>query len=174
MPMISRLTGVQRTILGEVAPLLATRIPPTIDVLRLKTFEWARPAPPTGPLTATARFASRVALGDAGRLRPGIGVVATPRFTQPLGAWLEPQFLLAGVDIPPDTAGLLAVNMEFICAAEMAYTRCIAAAIERLSVDADISVKQLAADLGYASVPAFSHAFRQVTGKTPTAFAEKE
>jgi len=50
----------------------------------------------------------------------------------------------------------------------------IAAAIERLSVDADISVKQLAADLGYASVPAFSHAFRQVTGKTPTAFAEKE
>ncbi|MDP3693688.1 helix-turn-helix transcriptional regulator [Bradyrhizobium sp.] len=50
----------------------------------------------------------------------------------------------------------------------------IAAAIERLSVDAGISVKQLAADLGYASVPAFSHAFRQVTGKTPTEFAEKE
>ncbi len=50
----------------------------------------------------------------------------------------------------------------------------IAAAIEKLSVDADISVKQLAADLGYASVPAFSHAFRQVTGKTPTEFAEKE
>ncbi len=48
----------------------------------------------------------------------------------------------------------------------------IAAAIERLSMDADISVKQLAADLGYASVPAFSHAFRQVTGKTPTEFAE--
>jgi AraC-like DNA-binding protein len=50
----------------------------------------------------------------------------------------------------------------------------IAAAIERLSVDANVSVKQLAADLGYASVPAFSHAFRQVTGKTPTEFAEKE
>jgi AraC-like DNA-binding protein len=48
----------------------------------------------------------------------------------------------------------------------------IAAAIERLSVDADISVKQLASDLGYASFPAFSHAFRQVTGKTPTEFAE--
>jgi AraC-like DNA-binding protein len=47
----------------------------------------------------------------------------------------------------------------------------IAAAIERLSMDADVSVKQLAADLGYASVPAFSHAFRQVTGKTPTQFA---
>jgi AraC-like DNA-binding protein len=50
----------------------------------------------------------------------------------------------------------------------------IAAAIEKLSVDANLSVKQLAADLGYASVPAFSHAFRQVTGKTPTEFAEKE
>ena len=47
----------------------------------------------------------------------------------------------------------------------------IAAAIEKLSTDADVSIKQLAADLGYASVPAFSHAFRQVTGRTPTAFA---
>ena len=50
----------------------------------------------------------------------------------------------------------------------------IAAAIERLSVDANVSVKQLASDLGYASMPAFSHAFRQVTGKTPTEFAEKK
>jgi AraC-like DNA-binding protein len=50
----------------------------------------------------------------------------------------------------------------------------IAAAVERLSVQADVSVKQLASDLGYASVPAFSHAFRRVTGKTPTEFADKE
>jgi AraC-like DNA-binding protein len=48
----------------------------------------------------------------------------------------------------------------------------IAAAIEILSVEANVSVKQLAAALGYASVPAFSHAFRQITGKTPTAFSE--
>src|SRR5476651_739684 len=48
----------------------------------------------------------------------------------------------------------------------------IAAAIEKLSVDAKLSVKQLASELGYASVSAFSHAFRQVTGKTPTEFAE--
>ena len=48
----------------------------------------------------------------------------------------------------------------------------IAAAIERLSIEANLSVKQLAAELRYASVPAFSHAFRQVTGKTPTEFAE--
>jgi AraC-like DNA-binding protein/mannose-6-phosphate isomerase-like protein (cupin superfamily) len=49
----------------------------------------------------------------------------------------------------------------------------IAAAIERLSTDTDVSVKQLAALLGYASVPAFSAAFRQVTGRTPTEFARK-
>jgi AraC-like DNA-binding protein len=50
----------------------------------------------------------------------------------------------------------------------------IAAAIQKLSTEANVSVKQLASDLGYASVPAFSHAFRQVTGKTPTAFSGKE
>ncbi|MBS0529837.1 MAG: helix-turn-helix transcriptional regulator [Proteobacteria bacterium] len=50
----------------------------------------------------------------------------------------------------------------------------IAAAIEKLSVNPNVSVKQLAADLGYASFPAFSHAFRQVTGRTPSAFAEEK
>ena len=48
----------------------------------------------------------------------------------------------------------------------------IAAAIEKMSLETNVSVKQLASDLGYASVPAFSHAFRQVTGKTPTEFAQ--
>ena len=48
----------------------------------------------------------------------------------------------------------------------------IAAAIEKLSIEPNVSVKQLAADFGYASVPAFSHAFRQVTGKTPTEFVD--
>jgi AraC-like DNA-binding protein len=48
----------------------------------------------------------------------------------------------------------------------------IASAIQLLSIEANLSVKQLAADLGYASAPAFSHAFRQVTGKTPTEFAK--
>jgi AraC-like DNA-binding protein len=50
----------------------------------------------------------------------------------------------------------------------------IAAAIERLTSGRHGSVKQLAADLGYASVPAFSHAFRQVTGKSPTEFAAQD
>jgi AraC-like DNA-binding protein len=49
----------------------------------------------------------------------------------------------------------------------------IAAAMERLSADSDIAVKRLAAELGYASVSAFSHSFRQITGKTPTEFARK-
>jgi AraC-like DNA-binding protein len=49
----------------------------------------------------------------------------------------------------------------------------IATAIEKLSTEANFPVKQLASELGYASVPAFSHAFRQVTGKTPTEFAGK-
>lgn len=47
----------------------------------------------------------------------------------------------------------------------------IAAAIQLLSTDASVSVKQLAKQLGYASVPAFSAAFRQVTGRSPTEFA---
>jgi AraC-like DNA-binding protein len=50
----------------------------------------------------------------------------------------------------------------------------IAAAIERLSTKAGVSIKQLAREFGYASVPAFSHAFRQVTGKTPTEFTDQE
>jgi AraC-like DNA-binding protein len=48
----------------------------------------------------------------------------------------------------------------------------IAAAIEKLSLDPGLSMKQVAASLGYASFPAFSHAFREVTGKTPTEFAD--
>ncbi len=46
----------------------------------------------------------------------------------------------------------------------------IVSAIERLTTDSTLPVKQLASELGYASMPAFSQAFRQVTGKTPTEF----
>jgi len=49
----------------------------------------------------------------------------------------------------------------------------IAAAIRRLSTDTNVSIKQLATELGYSSLPAFSHAFRQVTGKSPTEFAQQ-
>jgi AraC-like DNA-binding protein/mannose-6-phosphate isomerase-like protein (cupin superfamily) len=50
----------------------------------------------------------------------------------------------------------------------------IAAAIEWLSTDTNVSIKQVAGELGYASIPAFSHAFRQVTGRTPTQFTQKD
>lgn len=46
----------------------------------------------------------------------------------------------------------------------------IAGAIARWATTPRLPVKQIAAELGYASVPAFSQAFRQVTGKTPTEF----
>ena len=50
----------------------------------------------------------------------------------------------------------------------------IAAAIEQLTSGRHGSIKQLASALGYASVPAFSHAFRQVTGQSPTEFTGQE
>ncbi len=50
----------------------------------------------------------------------------------------------------------------------------IAAAVERLSTDRHLTIKQLASDLGYVSVPAFSQAFRRVTGKSPTGFVESD
>ena len=43
-----------------------------------------------------------------------VGVRTTPRFAEPLAAWLDPGLLLAGVDLPPDTAGLLEVNGAFV------------------------------------------------------------
>lgn len=46
----------------------------------------------------------------------------------------------------------------------------IASAIERWAINPRASIKQTAADLGYGSFPAFCHAFRQVTGKTPKEF----
>lgn len=50
----------------------------------------------------------------------------------------------------------------------------IAAAIETLAMDSSIALKQLSANLGYASVSAFSQAFRQVTGKTPREFISSQ
>ncbi|MBN8973688.1 MAG: helix-turn-helix transcriptional regulator [Rhizobiales bacterium] len=46
----------------------------------------------------------------------------------------------------------------------------IASAIERWALDPHRSIKQTAAEMGYNSFPAFCHAFRQVTGKTPKEF----
>ena len=48
----------------------------------------------------------------------------------------------------------------------------IIAAIERLG-QPDISIKQVAAALGFSSTASFSFAFREVTGETPTAFLSR-
>lgn len=49
----------------------------------------------------------------------------------------------------------------------------IIAAIEQLG-QRDASIKQIAAKLGFSSTAAFSHAFRDVTGETPTAFLSRK
>jgi AraC-like DNA-binding protein len=49
----------------------------------------------------------------------------------------------------------------------------IIAAIEQLG-QPGISIKQIAAKLGFSSTAAFSHAFRDVTGETPTAFLSRK
>lgn len=49
----------------------------------------------------------------------------------------------------------------------------IIAAIEQLG-QRDASIKQIASKLGFSSTAAFSHAFRDVTGETPTAFLSRK
>jgi AraC-like DNA-binding protein len=84
------------------------------------------------------------------------------------------------IEIVADKIGTSARTLSrlFSAETELSFKRwCqrarIAAAIERLSTDTNVSIKQVAGELGYASIPAFSHAFRQVTGRTPTEFTQK-
>lgn len=49
----------------------------------------------------------------------------------------------------------------------------VIAAIEQLG-QPGMSIKQVAAKLGFSSTAAFSHAFRDVTGETPTAFLSRK
>lgn len=114
MPMALALSAPQRTLLTRFVAAVDARRPAVVSIDRLRPFAWPAPLAPAGPVTAVTRFENRVSLGTGARVRAGSGVVATPRFTQPLSAWLDPAFLLAGVDIPPDSAGLLAVNAGFV------------------------------------------------------------
>jgi hypothetical protein len=106
-----QLTGSQLSDLTAVAAQLDAS-PQVVQVSAPQPFAWVAPAPP--PVTAMARFAIRIDLGDNARILGGSGVVTTPRFTEPLAAWLDPAYLMAGVNIPPDTAGLLEVNAPFV------------------------------------------------------------
>ncbi|MBC7925168.1 MAG: hypothetical protein H7039_05880 [Bryobacteraceae bacterium] len=92
----------------------ASRQPAVQSVITPKALAWPSPSAPADPFRATARFASRVTLGDSTRVSDAAGVVTTPAFTQPLAAWLDPAYLLSGIDIPHDAAGLLESNSSFI------------------------------------------------------------
>ena len=113
-PAVLALTSTQTTMLATFTLQAAVRKPAVVEVVRPESLAWPSPPEPAGPATAAARFATRVTFGDGARLFGGRGVVATPRFEQPLAAWLDPGLLLAGVDIPPDSAGLLEVNAPFV------------------------------------------------------------
>lgn len=106
------LTASQIAILSTAAAQLDARQPAVVRVAAPQAFSWIAPAPPA--VTASVRFQMRLKLGNAARLRSGSSIVATPRFQEALSAWLDPAFLMAGVNLPPDTAGLLEVNAPFI------------------------------------------------------------
>jgi hypothetical protein len=106
------LTASQIAILSTAAAQLDARQPAVVQVAAPQAFSWIAPVPPA--VTASVRFQMRLNLGNAARLRSGSSIVATPRFEEALSAWLDPTFLMAGVNLPPDTAGLLEVNAPFI------------------------------------------------------------
>jgi hypothetical protein len=106
------LTASQIAILSTAAAQLDARQPAVIQVAAPQAFSWIAPAPPA--VTASVRFQMRLNLSNTARLRSGWSIVATPRFQQALSAWLDPAFLMAGVNLPPDTAGLLEVNAPFV------------------------------------------------------------
>jgi len=113
-PLVLALSSSQTSMLATFTTQAAARKPAVVEVVRPDALAWPTPPTPAGPATAVARFATRVTFGEGARLFGGRGIVATPRFDQPLAAWLDPSFLLAGVDIPPDSAGLLEVNSPFV------------------------------------------------------------
>lgn len=92
----------------------ATRLPSVVQVTKPAALAWPAPVAPAGPATANTRFAARLTLGDRARLNDATGVQATPRFAQPLAAWLDGEWLLSGIDVPPDSAGLLEINTAFV------------------------------------------------------------
>src|SRR5262249_5838181 len=106
------LTASEIGILTNAAAQLDAQQPEVVQVAAPEAVAWVVPAAPW--VTASMRFQMRLHLSTAGRLRSGAAIVATPRFQQALAEWLDPAYLMAGVNIPPDTAGLLEVNAPFV------------------------------------------------------------
>jgi hypothetical protein len=106
------LSAAQIEILTAATAQLDAQQPAVIQVAAPQAFAWVTPAAPQ--VTALMRFQMRLSLSGTGRLVSGSGIMATPRFQQALAEWLDPAFLMAGVNLPPDTAGLLEVNSPFV------------------------------------------------------------
>lgn len=104
----------QLQILNSASAVIDARSPASITIVRPAAFAWIVPAPAAGVQIASARFALRVDLGDVAQIKPGSGVVIQPCFATPFSDWLDPSYLLTGITIPPDTAGMLEVNNEFL------------------------------------------------------------
>jgi hypothetical protein len=112
LSLLDHLSPTQVAILTQEAPALDARQPQVVEVAAPKPFQWIAPAAPA--VTASTRFNIRLDLGNVARIRANWSILATPRFQQALADWLDPAYLMAGVNIPPDTAGLLEVNSQFI------------------------------------------------------------
>lgn len=113
-PILAR-TAEQTAQVNQYAVMALQFQPQLLQVVTPNALAWPSPPPPAaGPLSATARFESRVSLTAGARVTKSAGVVTVPGFPQPLAAWLDAAFLLAGIEIPPDAAGLLETNSPFI------------------------------------------------------------
>ena len=108
------LTASQATMIDQLLPTLETNQAQVVTVTAPVAFAWTPPPPPPPAATAATRAEARLVLAEGIRFDLPVGVRTTPRFAEPLGAWLDPGLLLAGVDLPPDTAGMLEVNGPFV------------------------------------------------------------
>ncbi len=107
-------TASQATMIDPLLPAMESTQAQVVTVAAQVAFAWTPPPPPPPAATATTRAQARLVVADGIRFDLPIGVRTTPRFAQPLGAWLDQRLLLAGVDLPPDTAGMLEVNGPFV------------------------------------------------------------
>jgi hypothetical protein len=107
-------TASQATMIDQLVPAIEANQAQVVTVTAPLAFAWMPPPPPPPAATATTRAQARLVAAEGIRFDLPIGVRTTPRFVQPLGAWLDPALLLAGVDLPPDTAGMLEVNGPFV------------------------------------------------------------
>lgn len=113
-------------VIREGVTRLAQRSPRVVNVRRPPAFAVADMSNAVAQdlstfRVATRRVAARINLGDVGReLRPTAPLVAALDIPWPLAEALvemDARYLMAGIDMPPDTAGLLQINGTFVTAA---------------------------------------------------------